>query len=117
MPDVKDSEKAQIRHKAKAYAMAMLDAPMSQGLEIYSEGVDKLYQRSARWKICLKCGEINKKENLDEETHSCSAGIDKLPVIIPTSWVVLRDFFLADDFAKVEEKLGKQTKATIQRTS
>lgn len=79
---------------------------MAEGFELYNEAVEKLYQRSARWKICLKCGVIDKKDSLDETSHQCSLGIGKLPVIIPTSWVVLKDFFLTDAYTQALHKLG-----------
>ena len=106
MPDVKDAEKTQIRYIARRFTQDLLDAPLSAGLSIYSETLDKLYRRSARWKICLKCGTIDAKESLDEKSHSCASGIGKLPVIISTSWVVLKDFFLSDKYIKVLEKIG-----------
>lgn len=65
-----------------------------------------IYQRSARWKICMKCGVIDKKEKLDEKTHRCAAGIGKLPVILSTSWPVLKAFFLTDAHLKALHKLG-----------
>ena len=106
MPDVKDTEKTQIKSRARRFTLDLQDAPLSSGFEIYSKTVDKLYQRSARWKICLKCGTIDKKESLEEISHSCAEGIGKLPVIIPTSWVVLKDFFLTTEYTKTLQKLG-----------
>ncbi len=84
---------------------------MGEGFEIYSEVIDDaenggIYQRSARWKICLKCGTIDKKEKLDEKTHRCAAGTGKLPVIIPTSWTVLKEFFLTESYVKALQRLG-----------
>ena len=84
---------------------------MAEGFEIYNEVIEDaekggLYQRSARWKICMKCGVIDKKDKLDEKTHHCAAGIGKLPVILPTSWTVLKEFFLTDSYVKALQKLG-----------
>ena len=84
---------------------------MAEGFEIYNEVIEDaekggLYQRSARWKICMKCGVIDKKEKLDEKAHRCSAGIGKLPVILPTSWTVLKEFFLTDSYVKALQRLG-----------
>ncbi|MCG3227794.1 MAG: hypothetical protein H7645_12810 [Candidatus Heimdallarchaeota archaeon] len=117
IPDVKDSEKTQIRSRARRFSLDLLDAPMGEGLEVYSEVTKDsdeggLYQRSARWKICLKCGVIDKKEKLDEKTHRCAAGKGKLPVILPTSWPVLKDFFLTNAHLKALHKLGVEPEPT-----
>ncbi len=119
IPDVKDSEKTQIRSRARRFALDLLDASLGEGLELYNEVIEDavldnkteeykggLYKRSARWKICLKCGIIADKEELKEETHKCASGFGKLPVIIPTSWIVLKDFFLTNRYVQALQKLG-----------
>ena len=85
----------------------LADAPLSTGLELYSETISKLHDRSSRLRICLKCGAIDKKERLTNSNHHCASGIDKLPVIILTNWVILKNFFLdEDEYTKTLQKLG-----------
>lgn len=106
MPDVKDAEKTQIKYIAKRYVQDLASAPMSEGLTIYSKTIDKIFLRSARWKICLQCGTINKREILSESNHSCSSTLGNLPVIIQTSWVKLKEFFLTDEYIKLLDSAG-----------
>jgi len=119
IPDIKNSEKIQIRSRARRFALDLLDASLKEGLELYDEVIEDavmnrktgkykggLYKRSARWKICLKCGTIADKNELKEDTHKCALGFGKLPVIVSTSWIVLKDFFLTDRYVKSLQKLG-----------
>ena len=106
MPVIKDVEKTQIKSRARRYAQDLADAPLSSGLELYSETINKLHDRSSRLRICLKCGAIDKKDILTESNHLCASGIDKLPVIILTNWVILKNFFLTDEYTKALQKLG-----------
>ncbi len=106
MPVIKDAEKTQIKSRARRYAQDLADAPLSTGLELYSDTISKLHDRSSRLRICLKCGAIDKKESLTESKHHCALGIDKLPVIILTNWVILKNFFLSEEYVKALQKLG-----------
>jgi hypothetical protein len=110
MPDVKDSEKKQIRYRAKRLAIDLLESSISTGFILYSQTVDKLYDRSAKWKICLLCGEIDRKANLAEDGHDCAAGIDRLPVIVTTNWAILKKFFLSEEYTSTLRKLGVEGK-------
>lgn len=107
---MKDSEKKQIRYRAKRLAIDLLESSISTGFILYSQTVDKLYDRSARRKICLLCGEIDKKENLADDEHDCATGIDRLPVIVTTNWAILKKFFLSDEYTKTLQKLGIKEK-------
>ncbi|MCE7748597.1 MAG: hypothetical protein GPJ51_09360 [Candidatus Heimdallarchaeota archaeon] len=106
MPVIKNVEKTQIKSRARRYVQDLADAPLSTGLELYSETISKLHDRSSRLRICLKCGAIDKKESLTNSNHHCASGIDKLPVIILTNWVILKNFFLTDEYTKALQKLG-----------
>jgi len=107
LPVIKDVEKTQIKSRARRYVQDLADAPLSTGLELYSETISKLHDRSSRLRICLKCGAIDKKESLTNSNHHCASGIDKLPVIILTNWVILKNFFLdEDEYTKTLQKLG-----------
>ena len=106
MPDITDVEKTQIKSRARRYAQDLADAPLSSGLELYSETISKLHDRSSRLRICLKCGTIDKKDLLTENNHRCATGIDKLPVLILTNWVILKNFFLSEEYNKALQRLG-----------
>ncbi len=106
MPVIKDVEKTQIKSRARRYAQDLADAPLSSGLELYSDSISKLHDRSSRLRICLKCGAIDKKESLTNSNHHCASGIDKLPVIILTNWVILKSFFLTEEYEDAMQKLG-----------
>ncbi len=106
MPVIKDAEKAVIKSRARRYAQDLADAPLSSGLEVYSKTITKLHDRSSRLRICLKCGTIDKKDKLTESNHHCASGIIKLPVIILTNWVILKNFFYTDEHTKALQKLG-----------
>jgi len=117
MPVIKDVEKNQIKSRARRYAQDLADAPLSTGLELYSETISKLHDRSSRLRICLKCGTIDKKESLTDSKHHCASGIDKLPVIILTNWVILKNFFLSDEYISALQKIGVEPVSTIPTAS
>ena len=94
LPDITDTEKSQIRAIAKEYATTIWKIPFSEGLLLYVKSNNELYVHPARWKYCLKCGEINKKEKMD--THSCLLDVEEFPILIQTSWYKLKEFFLSD---------------------
>ena len=121
MPIIKDVEKTQIKSRARRYVQDLADAPLSSGLALYSETISKLHDRSSRLRICLKCGAIDKKESLTNSNHHCASGIDKLPVIVLTNWVILKNFFLdEDEYTKTLQKLGVEpitSKTDLSTTS
>ena len=104
--------------------MTLIVSPFNEGLLIYSDTYDSLYIRSARWKYCLKCGEIEQTEEmLDEQelakmsatdrkkskerVHKCTMGVNHFPVLITTSWYKLKDFFITKGtYKKILEKAG-----------
>lgn len=103
--------------------MGLWASPFNEGLMIYSETFDALYIRSARWKYCLKCGEIETTEEMLDEfelkkmsssgrkkaqnrVHECTMGVNHFPVLITTSWYKLKDFFMTDKYVKSLEKAG-----------
>lgn len=125
MPKISKVDQEQIRSVAKRYSMGLWASPFNEGLLIYSETFDALYIRSARWKYCLKCGEIepteemvdkteldksdlskSEREDLEKRVHECSLGINRFPVLITTSWYKLKDFFLTTRHIKALEKAG-----------
>ena len=105
--------------------MGLWLSPFNEGLLVYSETFEALYIRSARWKYCLKCGEIQqtelmvddgeikgnkysdkKKSELKERIHTCTLGVNHFPVLITTSWYKLRDFFMSMKHVRALENAG-----------
>ncbi|NPD88752.1 MAG: hypothetical protein HGN29_08500 [Asgard group archaeon] len=118
MPDILDKEKSQIRELAKEYAVSMWKIPFNEGLVLYVKTNNELHKHPARWKYCLKCGEINKKEQLDN--HRCLKKLEDFPILIQTSWIQLKKFFLTTgNFRKLMKEAGideKPISAIISET-
>jgi len=111
VPDILDKEKSHIRELAKEYAVSMWKIPFNEGLVLYVKTCNELQKHPARWKYCLKCGEINKKEKMDN--HRCLKGIEDFPVLIHTSWIQLKKFFLTTRrFRKLMKEAGIDEKPT-----
>ncbi|MHA1483536.1 MAG: hypothetical protein ACTSQA_08915, partial [Candidatus Heimdallarchaeaceae archaeon] len=72
MPDIKDSEKTEIQQIAKNFVMQLWKVPFNVGLTTYTKTAEALYAQHHRWKFCLRCGQIDKNENLTEGKHTCS---------------------------------------------
>ena len=123
MPKISRAEQQYIRSLAKKYAMKLIVSPFNEGLLIYSDTYDSLYIRSARWKYCLKCGDIEPTEDmLDEQelkkmsssskkkaqvrVHQCTMGVQHFPVLITTSWYKLKEFFMSDKYRTALERAG-----------
>ena len=123
MPKISKAEQQFIRSIAKKYAMRLIVSPFNEGLLIYSDTYESLYIRSARWKYCLKCGEIeateemldeqelkkiitSDKRQVQERVHQCTIGVNHFPVLITTSWYKLKEFFMSDKYIKALEKAG-----------
>jgi len=123
IPKISQSEQQFIRSLAKKYALKLTASPFNEGLLIYSDTYDALYIRSARWKYCLKCGEIEPTEEmLDEQelqrmakpdqkkaqarVHKCTIGVQHFPVLITTSWYKLKEFFMTNNYVNALERAG-----------
>ena len=104
MPDITDAEKSQIREIAKQYATALWKISFNEGLVLYVKSNNELHIHPARWKYCLKCGEINKKEKMDE--HRCLMDVEDFPILIQTSWYKLKEFFLTDLYKEFMKEVG-----------
>lgn len=96
LPDIRDTEKSQIREIAKEFSSILLQIPFSEGLILYARTNNELYVHPARWRFCLKCGEINKTDKM--ENHHCLMDVEEFPILIQTSWYKLKKFFLTDKF-------------------
>jgi hypothetical protein len=104
LPDITDAEKSQIRDLSKQYATSLWRIPFNEGLVLYVKTNNELHMHPARWKYCLKCGEINKKERMDD--HKCLLDVEDFPILIQTSWYKLKEFFLSDLYRKFMKEAG-----------
>ncbi len=106
MPDIKDSEKIEIQQIAKNFVMQLWKVPFNVGLTTYTKTAEALYAQHHRWKFCLKCGQIAKKENLTEGKHACSLDFKGFPIITETSWYKLKQFFLTNAYSTLLKEIG-----------
>lgn len=103
LPDILDVEKSQIRAIAKQCAISLWKISFDEGVRAYVQINNSLYVHPARWKYCLKCGEINKKEAM--EKHNCLFDVE-FPIIIQTSWYRLKAFFLTNRYKTAMQEIG-----------
>lgn len=97
MPDITDRKKELIRSIAKKYCSILSKIPFEEGILLYSESYQKLSMSSARWRICLLCGEIGHPEIFSYSSHKCtSLSSYEFPILVKTSWIKLEDFFLSE---------------------
>jgi hypothetical protein len=123
VPKISTVEQEQIKSIAKRFSMGLWASPFNEGLLIYSETFNALYIRSARWKYCLKCGEIEPTEQMLDQAelkkipngekdaasirvHKCTLGVSHFPVLITTSWFKLKNFFLTDLYIQALQDAG-----------
>lgn len=104
MPDITDEEKSEIREIAGRYANSLWKVLFNEGLVLYVKSNNELYVHPARWKYCLRCGEINKKERM--ENHRCKLEVEDFPIVIQTSWFKLKNFFLSDRYKEIMKEVG-----------
>ncbi len=133
MPDILSSEKAEIREIAKSYAQALWTIPFNKGFIAYIKTSDEISVHPARWRYCFKCGMIlrtnlvKNDETADEtRNHACILEFEDIPLLIKTSWIKLRKFFLIDEnHKKILKEIGLTilpkpiiiTKSTLERES
>ena len=106
MPDIRDEEKAAIRELSKVFVKHIWKVPFNEGLIAYTKASEQVYVHPARWKICFKCGEINKKESMSNEKHTCALDFSGFPIITQTSWYKLKSFFLGNLYTDLLKELG-----------
>ena len=98
MPDITDKKKELIRTMVKKYCSILSKIPFEEGVHLYTETYQKLYISSARWRVCLLCGEIGYPEVFKDSGHKCSSSLSQeFPIIIKTSWIKLEEFFLKEN--------------------
>ena len=101
-------EKKQIRSRAERFVIDILKIPMMDGLQIYQEVIEELYDNKARIRFCLKCGEIDSTDKLSKKSHKCTRVFDALafPYLVTTSWLSMRKFFLGERYSEILQNLG-----------
>lgn len=96
MPDISDKKKEQIRVIARKYCSILSQVPFEEGVLLYSKTFQNLFISSARWRICLLCGEIESPEFFKSSKHKCKSHFPyDFPIIVKTSWMKLESFFLS----------------------
>lgn len=117
MPDIATSDKDRIRTRAKHFVLDLWGGPFKNSFMIYDITLRALYKHAARWNFCLLCGEIDTVKELTAN-HECIkdytdklnddqlSNPKKIPMIISTSWMKLKEFFLTDRHTATLKELG-----------
>ncbi len=113
MPDITNTEKTRIRSTVQRLVHKIWVSPFSEGVWIYAELSEDLYMKSARWRICLRCGTIDQKEKMIDGKHSCDFKLNNFPVLVATSWYKLKKYFLEGGFVKLIDKYDLKLKPPI----
>jgi hypothetical protein len=107
MPDIPAEEKEKIRSLAKIYSNLLSNISFKNGSYIYYSTFKSIYKRSARWKYCMICGKIDTPETFQNEHHLCpSVVFHKVQVLVSTSWIQLKKFFLNGEYKTVLKEIG-----------
>ncbi|MHA1346936.1 MAG: hypothetical protein ACTSVO_07860 [Candidatus Heimdallarchaeaceae archaeon] len=121
MPDIATSDKDRIRTRAKHFVLDLWGGPFKNSFMIYDITLRALYKHAARWNFCLLCGEIDTVKKLTAD-HECIkdytdklnedqlSNPKKIPMIISTSWIKLKEFFLTDRHTTTLKELGVEIK-------
>ncbi len=113
MPDITNTEKTRIRSTAKRLVQKIWVSPFSEGVLIYTDLSEDLYMKSARWRICLRCGTVDQKERMIDGNHSCDFNPNNFPVLVATSWYKLKEYFLGDGIIKLIDKYNLKLKPPV----
>ena len=121
MPDIATSDKVRIRARARNFVLDLWGGPFKNSFLVYDITLRALYKHAARWNFCLLCGEIDIVKNLTTN-HDCikdyteKSSEDQLsnpkniPMIISTSWIKLKEFFLTNKHITTLNELGVEIK-------
>ncbi len=109
MPDITNKNKQLIRVILRKYCQILTKIPFDDGLVLYTETYNELLASSARWRICLLCGEIRRSDEFKAQNHDCSPAIyHNFPILVKTSWIKLQDFFLSERFLELLKERGME---------
>lgn len=109
MPDITDKNKQLIRVILRKYCQILTRIPFEDGLALYTETYNELFVSSARWRICLLCGEIRRSNEFIAQNHDCSPTVyHNFPILVKTSWIKLQDFFLSERFLELLRERGME---------
>ena len=114
LPDILSSEKSEIREIAKKFARSFWTIPFNKGFVAFVKTNNGLFIHPARWRYCFKCGmvlktNLSKNDKSDDEAinHSCILESEDFPLLVKTSWIKLRKFFLIDkNHNEILEEIG-----------
>ncbi|MHA1219589.1 MAG: hypothetical protein ACTSSN_05420 [Candidatus Heimdallarchaeaceae archaeon] len=121
MPDIATSDKVRIRARAKNFVLDLWGGPFKNSFLVYDITLRALYKHAARWNFCLLCGEIDIVKNLTTN-HDCIKDYTEklsedqlsnpknIPMIISTSWIKLKEFFLTNKHLTTLNELGVEIK-------
>ncbi|MCE7748512.1 MAG: hypothetical protein GPJ51_08935 [Candidatus Heimdallarchaeota archaeon] len=121
MPDIATSDKVRIRARAKNFVLDLWGGPFKNSFLVYDITLRALYKHAARWNFCLLCGEIDIVKNLTTN-HDCIKDYTEklsedqlsnpknIPMIISTSWIKLKEFFLTNKHITTLNELGVEIK-------
>lgn len=113
MPDITNADKSRIRSTVTKLVQQIWASPFGEGVLIYAELSEALYMKSARWRICLKCGTIKQKEQMIDGKHSCDFSPTNFPVLVATSWYKLKEYFLEGGINQLIEKYDLKFKPPV----
>ena len=109
MPDIPNKEKQEIRILAEDFSCLIATLSFKKGSYIFYEVFKSLYSRSARWRYCLICGNIDlPKDFIHKDPNYPQVSCHKIQSLIPTSWMKLRDFFIKGNYKKLLKAMGVQ---------
>lgn len=121
MPDIATSDKVRIRARARNFVLDLWGGPFKNSFLVYDITLRALYKHAARWNFCLLCGEIDIVKNLTTN-HDCIKDYTEklsedqlsnpknIPMIISTSWIKLKEFFLTNKHITTLNELGVEIK-------
>ena len=113
LPDITDQNKKLIKMLLSQYCQILKRISFENGITLYTETFNELYTSSARWKVCLLCGEIRRLNGFVIRNHDCSPILyHNFPILVQTSWINLQDFFLSDKFLNLLRERGMESEIT-----
>jgi len=86
MPDITDKNKQIIKTILRKYCQIITKIPFENGIVLYTATYNELFASSARWRICLLCGEIRRSNDFTTQNHDCSPTFHhNFPILVNTT--------------------------------